>query len=181
MMDLPDTEEELAARPELVATGQTLDLIKAIKKFFAPTDHDVERVVEGGGRILRSPQSHLYLDRPYAAGFAPPEQAEAAERLGFANYRPGGVEHAASWDPAAHAIPDSCVAGVEATVFAEQFKGFDDVTVLLLPRLASVAEAAWCGRVPDWAEYRERLARHGRVWERLGLNYFASTEVPWVA
>ncbi|MEU1470000.1 family 20 glycosylhydrolase [Streptomyces sp. NPDC005761] len=179
MMDLPDTEEELAARPELVAVGQSLPFIKALKKFFAPADHDVARVVEGGGRVLLSPQSHLYLDRPYAAGFAPPEQAEAAGRLGFASYRPRGIEHTASWDPAAHAIPDDCVAGVEATVFAEQFKGFDDVIVLLLPRLASVAEAAWCGRAPEWPEYRGRLARHARVWNQRGLPYFASTEVPW--
>ncbi|MEU1348360.1 family 20 glycosylhydrolase [Streptomyces sp. NPDC005795] len=179
MMDLPDTEEELAARPELVAAGQTLAFIKTLKKFFAPTDQDVARVVEGGGRVLLSPQSHLYLDRPYATRFAPPEQAEAAESLGFDSYRPRGVEHAASWEPAAYAIPDDCVAGVEATLFAERFEGFDDVTVLLLPRLASVAEAAWCGRAPEWAEYRERLGRHGRMWNERGLAHFATTEVPW--
>jgi hexosaminidase len=179
MMDLPDTEEELVGRPELVAAGRSLDFIKALKKFFAPTDHDLERAVEAGGRVLLSPQSHLYLDRPYAAEFAPPEQAEAAGRLGFGNYRPLGVQHAATWDPTAYAIPDACVGGVEATVFAEQFKGFDDVTVLLLPRLASVAEAAWCGRAPQWPEYRERLAHHGRLWNQRDLAYFASTEVPW--
>ncbi|MET7645442.1 family 20 glycosylhydrolase [Streptomyces sp. NPDC005426] len=180
MMDLPDTEEELANRPELVAAGHTPAFIKALKKFFAPTDHDVERVIEAGGKVLLSPQSHLYLDRPYAAEFTPPEQAEVAGHLGFGSYRPQGVQYAASWDPAAYPIPDACVAGVEATLFAEQFKGFDDVTVLLLPRLASVAEAAWCGRAPKWAEYRERLARHGRLWNQRGLNYHASTEVPWV-
>lgn len=179
MMDLPDTEEELAARPELLAAGHTVAFIKTLKKFFAPTDQDVARAVEGGGRVLLSPQSHLYLDRPYATECAPPEQAEAAGRLGFGNYRPRGVEHAASWDPAAYAIPDACVAGVEATLFAEEFEGFDDVTVLLLPRLASVAEAAWCGRAPAWAEYRERLGRHGRMWTERGLAHFSTTEVPW--
>lgn len=179
MMDLPDTGEELAGRPELVAAGHTPAFIRALKTFFAPTDHDVARVVEGGGRVLLSPQSHLYLDRPYAAECAPPGQAEAAGRLGFGGYRPRGVEYAASWDPASYAIPDACVAGVEATVFAERFKGFDDVIMLLLPRLASVAEAAWSGRAPEWAEYRERLARHGRVWNQRGLAHFASTEVPW--
>ncbi|MFI2780171.1 family 20 glycosylhydrolase [Streptomyces sp. ALB3] len=179
MMDLPDTEEELAGRPELVAAGHSMDFVKALKNFFAPTDHDLRRAVEAGGKVLLSPQSHLYLDRPYAAEFAPPEQAEAAGRLGFGNYRPLGVQHAAAWDPTAYPIPDTCVAGVEATVFAEQFEGFDDVTVLLLPRLASVAEAAWCGRAPRWTEYRERLAHHGRLWNQRNLAYFASTEVPW--
>ncbi|MFK0099851.1 family 20 glycosylhydrolase [Streptomyces sp. NPDC091040] len=179
MMDLPDTAEELAARPELVAAGRTMEIITALKNFFAPTDDDLRRTVEGGGRVLLSPQSHLYLDRPYAAEFAPPEQAAEAARLGFDGYRPLGVRHTAAWDPGACAVPDANVAGVEATVFAERFKGFEDVSVLLLPRLASVAEAAWCGRAPEWSEYRERLAHHGRVWADRGLPYFASTEVDW--
>lgn len=179
MMDLPDTAEELAARPELVAAGRTLEIIGALKRFFAPTDDDLGRTVEGGGRVLLSPQSHLYLDRPYAAEFAPPGQSGEAVRLGFDGYRPLGVRHTAAWDPGAYAIPDACVAGVEATVFAERFAGFADVSVLLLPRLASVAEAAWCGRAPEWTEYRERLAHHGRLWSDRDLSYFASTEVPW--
>ncbi|MFD5071145.1 family 20 glycosylhydrolase [Streptomyces sp. NPDC058369] len=179
MMDLPDTPEELAARPELVAAGRSMEIIAALKKFFAPTDDDLRRVVESGGRVLLSPQSHLYLDRPYAAGFAPPEQAAEAARLGFDGYRPLGVRHTAAWDPGAYAVPDANVAGVEATVFAERFKGFEDVSLLLLPRLPSVAEAAWCGQAPAWEEYRARLAHHGRLWTDRDLPYFASTEVAW--
>lgn len=179
MMDLPDTSEELAGRPELATAGMTPEIVGALKSFFAPTDQDVERVVEAGGRILLSPQSHLYLDRPYAAESVPPEQAGTAGRLGFTAYRPRSIRHTASWDPSAYPVPDASVAGVEATVFAERFKGFEDVTVLLLPRLASVAEAAWCGRAPQWTEYRERLARHGRLWTQRGLAYLPGTEVPW--
>ncbi|WNI21537.1 family 20 glycosylhydrolase [Streptomyces sp. ITFR-16] len=179
MMDLPDTPEELAARPELVAAGRTMEINRALKTFFAPTDDDVTRIVEAGARVLLSPQSHLYLDRPYATRFAPSDRAEATARLGFGGYRPLGVQHTASWDPSAYGLPDECVAGVEATVFAEQFKGFDDVSVLLLPRLASVAEAAWCGHAPRWPEYRERLAHHARLWTARALPYFPTTEVPW--
>ncbi|MFF1921222.1 family 20 glycosylhydrolase [Streptomyces sp. NPDC058221] len=179
MMDLPDTQEQLANRPELLAAGHSVEFIQALKTFFAPTNDDVGRVIAGGGRLLLSPQSHLYLDRPYAAEFAPPEQAEAAGALGFGNYRPSGVRHTAAWEPALCGVPEASIAGVEATVFAERFRGLDDVTVLLLPRIASVAEAAWCGRAPEWAEYRTRLAHHGRVWSERGLAYFATTEVPW--
>ncbi|MEU0740800.1 family 20 glycosylhydrolase [Streptomyces sp. NPDC006134] len=179
MTDLPDTEEELARRPELLAAGHTLEFIKALKRFFAPADHDVARVVEGGGRLLLSPQSHLYLDRPYAPEVAPPHQAGHAARLGFAAYRPRGVRHTALWDPASHGIPDARIAGVEATLFGESVEAFDDLTTLLLPRLASVAETAWAGRAPDWADHRSRLARHGRLWRERGLAYLASTEIPW--
>jgi hexosaminidase len=179
MMDLPDTEEELARRPELLAAGYTLDLVKALKRFFAPTDHDLARVLDGGGRVLLSPQSHLYLDRPYAPDVTPPGQSETAARLGFTAYRPRDVRHTAAWDPAAHGIPDERIAGIAATVFGESIEGLDDLTTLLLPRLPSVAHAAWTGRAPDWDVHRDRLARHGRLWRERGLRYLASTEIPW--
>ncbi|MFJ6614773.1 family 20 glycosylhydrolase [Streptomyces sp. NPDC091289] len=179
MMDLPDTSEELAARPELLAAGQTPEFIAALKSFFAPSDHDLARILDGGGRVLLSPQSHLYLDRSYAPEIVPPAQASTAARLGFATYRPLGVEHTARWDPASHGIPEDQVAGVEATVFAESVKSLDDVTTLLLPRLPSVAAAAWTGRAPDWDDHRTRLAHHGRLWEQRGLAYLASTEIAW--
>lgn len=180
MMDLPDTADEIAARPELVAAGTTLEFVQALKSFFAPTDQDLARILDGGGRVLLSPQSHLYLDRAYAPEIVPAGREEDAARLGFPTYRPLGVEHTAAWDPASHGIPEDRVAGVEATVFAESVESLDDVTTLLLPRLASVATAAWSGRAPDWTGHRARLAHHGRLWEQRGLAYLPSTEVPWV-
>ncbi|MCG8968699.1 family 20 glycosylhydrolase [Streptomyces sp. CL12-4] len=179
MMDLPDTEEELARRPELLAAGYTLDLVKALKRFFAPSDHDLARVLDAGGRVLLSPQSHLYLDRPYAPDVTPPDQAETAARLGFTAYRPRGVRHTADWDPAAHGVPEERIAGIAATVFGESIDEFDDLTTLLLPRLPSVAHTAWTGRAPGWDTHRDRLARHGRLWRDRGLRYLASTEIPW--
>ncbi|MFE4256542.1 family 20 glycosylhydrolase [Streptomyces sp. NPDC056910] len=179
MMDLPGSAEELAARPELAASGLTMEIVSALRAFFAPSDHDVERVLAGGGRLLLSPQSHLYLDRRYAAEVTPPGQAEAAARLGFPHYRPRDVRHTASWDPASHGIPDESVAGVEATLFGETLRGVDDLTTLLLPRLGSVAETAWSGRPPLWAEYRGRIARHAPLWRERGLVHFAAEDVPW--
>ncbi|MEU8709120.1 family 20 glycosylhydrolase [Streptomyces sp. NPDC048565] len=179
MMDLPDTPEELADRPELLAAGHTPELIAALKNFFAPSDDDLARILEGGARVLLSPQSHLYLDRAYTPEVVPPAQAADAGRLGFPSYRPLGVRHTAAWDPASHAVPDDRVAGVEATVFAESVEGLDDVTFLLLPRLPSVAEAAWTGRPPHWDGHRHRLALHARLWQQRGLSHFASTEIPW--
>ncbi|MDN3260860.1 family 20 glycosylhydrolase [Streptomyces sp. CSDS2] len=179
MMDLPDTEEELADRPELPAAGHTLDLIRALKAFFAPADGDLARVVDGGGHVLLSPQSHLYLDRPYTPDVIPAGQKGSAARLGFATYRPRGVEHTAAWDPASHGVPDARIAGIEATLFGESIEGLNDLTILLLPRLTSVAETAWSGRAPEWESHRARVARHARLWQDRGLTYLASTEIPW--
>ncbi|MFD4231569.1 family 20 glycosylhydrolase [Streptomyces sp. NPDC058545] len=179
MMDLPGTAEELADRPELVATGLTMEVVGALKTFFAPSDHDVERVLAGGGWLLLSPQSHLYLDRRYAPEVTPADQAEVAARLGFPHYRPRSVEHTASWDPASHGIPDERIAGVEATLFGETLQGLDDLTTLLLPRLGSVAEVAWSGKAPEWSEHRTRIAQHARLWHERGLAHFAAQDVPW--
>ncbi|MDQ0792369.1 family 20 glycosylhydrolase [Streptomyces sp. B1I3] len=180
MMDLPDTQDELDARPELLALGHTMEFIRALKAFFAPTGHDVTRVLDGGGRLLLSPQSHLYLDRPYAPGVVPSGRAEDAARLGFGSYRPRDIRHTAAWNPSSHAIPDARIAGIEATVFGESVEGFDDMTTLLLPRLASVADIAWTGRAAEWEDHRTRLAHHGRFWEERGLAYLASTEIAWL-
>ncbi|MEW5538513.1 family 20 glycosylhydrolase [Streptomyces cyaneofuscatus] len=141
---------------------------------------DPDDILDAGGRVLLSPQSHLYLDRAYASEIVPAGREGDAARLGFPTYRPLGVEHTAAWDPASHGIPEDRVAGVEATVFAESVESLDDVTTLLLPRLASVAAAAWSGRAPDWTGHRARLAHHGRLWEQRGLAYLPSTEIPWV-
>ncbi|MBD2895175.1 Beta-N-acetylhexosaminidase [Actinomadura sp. RB99] len=178
MMDLPRTQEDLDARPELLAAGCTLARTKALTRFFAPTDGDLDRIVRGGGRVLLSPQSHLYLDRPYDPAIVPPGQAETGARLGFA-YRPRDVRYAASWDPSAYGLPPDRVAGVEATLFAEDFQGFDDHTALLLPRLPGVAEAAWSPSPPSWDEYRERLARQSVLWRERGLTALRSTEIDW--
>lgn len=180
MMELPSDQAALDARPELVAQGQTMAFVEALRRFFAPADEDLERIVSGGGKVLLSPQSHLYLDRPYASGVVPREQSEEAARLGFPSYPARSVRYTAAWDPSAHGVPEESVAGVEATVFHESVRGLADLTFLLLPRLASVAETAWTGRPPVWEEYRERLAAHGRLWRERGLTHLAGTEIDWV-
>ncbi|MER5441598.1 family 20 glycosylhydrolase [Streptomyces sp. NPDC002790] len=180
MMDLPDTPDELAARPDLASTGHGVEVFRALKRFFGPSDHDVRRILDGGGQILLSPQSHLYLDRRYAPETLPEDVRAAVADVGFATYRPRSTEYAAQWSPDLHGIPADRVAGVEATLFAEQLTGFEDISTLLLPRLAGVAEVAWTGRAPDWSEFRGRLAAHARWWAERGLPYAATTDVPWV-
>ncbi|MFI8946987.1 family 20 glycosylhydrolase [Streptomyces sp. NPDC053750] len=180
MMDLPATADDLAERPDLLAAGFTPELVAAMRRFFAPSADDLQRVLAGGGRVILSPQSHLYLDRRYAAAVVPPERAADAARLGFPSYRPRDVRHTAVWDPAGHGIPDDRIAGVEATVFGESLRSIDDLTTMLLPRLASVAETAWSGRPAAWDAHRATLARHGRLWRQRRLAYFPATDVPWL-
>ena len=73
------------------------------------------------------------------------------------------------------------VARVEAAVWAETIANFDDLSFLLLPRLAGVADKAWsASQIAGWTDHRERLARHGRLWAQDDLSYFRTSTVNWL-
>ena len=59
--------------------------------------------------------------------------------------------------------------------WCETVRDVDDLTFLLLPRLAGTAEKAWgpAGAV-TWPEHRDALAQHARLWKQDGLNFFSA-------
>jgi hexosaminidase len=164
--------------------------------------HDVETVAAASVPVIVSPLGHCYLDVPYAEPPADAAQADTAQadrhgRLGLRVYAPKTVAESFEWEPAEALGPGRAaqVAGVEAAIWAETISGFDDLTFLLLPRLAGVAHRAWsvpdlagpelagrelASRVPaGWAGHRDRLARHGKLWAQDGLTYFLASTVDW--
>jgi hexosaminidase len=155
------------------------ELVGAVKSQFAETANDIPRVLEGRGRVLLSPQSHLYLDRPYDPAVVPVEQAAEVGRLGLPVYRAQTLEDHASWDPASHGLPDEHIAGVETALWGETITGFDDACMLLLPRLPATADTAWHGTPAPWADHRDRLVRQARIWRDRRLPFLAGREVPW--
>ncbi|WP_436775239.1 family 20 glycosylhydrolase, partial [Yinghuangia sp. YIM S09857] len=155
------------------------ELHAAVTAFFAPTADDLDRIVAGGGRVVLSPQSHVYLDRPHDPALTAAEQAETVARLGMPVYEARGVRTMADWNPADHGVPEAQVAGIEAALWAESITCFDDLTTLLLPRLPAVAETAWSGGPAEWSDYSARLARHAELWEQRGLAYLKTTEIDW--
>ncbi len=137
--------------------------------------------VERGARVLLSPASHLYLDRPYAESPTDPDQQAWRDRLGLSVYPRMTVEESFAWDPAgALDLPDDAVAGVEAAVWCETIETVDELEFMLLPRLAGVAERAWS--VPPgsaWDEFRPRLGPQSTIWNAWGWRYFTSSLVAW--
>lgn len=112
-----------------------------------------------GVRVVLSPDTHVRLDGP------------------------AGVRDCCAWDPASHVpgLPGAAVVGVEAVVRTRDVRDLDELMTLLLPRLAAVAEVGWSAPARrDWARFRERLAHHGVLWERAGLEWTPSPEVDWV-
>lgn len=130
------------------------------------------RAAREGARLLMSPGSKAYLDMKYDASF--PLGLEWAGRI--------EVRDAYDWEPTTliEGLPAESVIGVEAAVWTETLRTVDDLTTMLLPRLAAVAEVAWTPpEVRDWADFRGRLARHGQFWDHLGVAWYRSPQVDW--
>lgn len=136
-----------------------------------PTE-DVVAAVRAGARLLLSPASRVYLDMKYRPGFE--------LGLQWAGYTE--LRDAYEWEPAGVVpeVREQDVVGVEAAVFTETLATRSDLLVMLLPRLAAVAEVAWTPRSGrHWPGFADRVAALARVWERDGLVWHRSPGVEW--
>ena len=158
-------------------------LAPMIKKNIARSREDVERALKFSIPILLSPLSHAYFDVPYAEPSADPDQEERRHRVGLRAYAPKTIAETFDWDPAEALGPNTSLtnlAGVGAAIWAETIKDFADLTFMLLPRLAGIAEKGWSDtHASSWAGHRTRLAAHGQLWTQDGLTYFKSSTVDW--
>ncbi len=130
------------------------------------------RAAREGARILLSPGSKVYLDMKYGPGF--PLGLEWAGHV--------ELRDAYDWEPATlvDGLPPEAVAGVEAAVWTETLRTLDDLTTMLLPRLAAVAEVAWSApERRDFDDFTARLTTHGRHWDRLGLVWHRTPQGRW--
>ncbi len=130
----------------------------------------VVAAAQAGARVLMSPADHAYLDMQYVPG-----HPLGQDWAGYVELR-----DAYEWDPAATipGLDPAAVIGVEAAIWTETLRTRDDVTSMLLPRLAAVAEVAWSSSV-GWESFRDRVAPHAAAWDRAGLAWHASPQVDW--
>jgi hexosaminidase len=143
---------------------------------------DLQTAAAASARVIVSPQSHCYLDVPYADPLADPAQADRLARLGPRLYAPQTLADSFAWDPgeALGLSGRPQVGGVEAAVWAETVADFADLSFLLLPRLPGIAHKAWSDQqAASWTEHRDRLARHARFWAQDDLTYFRAAAVRW--
>lgn len=156
-------------------------LVDQAAKTAALAPQDGPRAVAAGIPLILSPSSPLYLNRGYAEPSADPAQTDAGVRLGFPDYAPENTAALADWDPfawVAENVPGAAIAGVEAAIWGETVESFDDLALLLLPRLAVVAERAWSPAVSPWESVAARLRCNDEVWARMGFGaWYRSVEV----
>ncbi|MFT4305664.1 MAG: family 20 glycosylhydrolase [Microbacterium sp.] len=180
-----DTDDEVPARDveDASHSGIPADVLTMLKHYFAKASGDSARTAEKGARVLLSPNSHTYLDRPHAESSLNEEQEQVRGRLGLAHYPPTPLEVYVDWNPyevvAAELRPQ--IVGVEGAVWCETVTSTADLEMLLLPRLPGIAEAAWTppNTERDLAVYRGRLAHHAALWDRAGWNWFEADTVDW--
>ena len=136
---------------------------------------DVENTtmgVEKGAQVLMSPAARAYLDMQY----------DSTTHLGlhWAGYIE--VDHGYDWDPATlvEGITKENILGIEAPLWSETVTNIDEVEYMTFPRLPGYAEIGWTAPAErNWDEYKTRLAKHGKRFEALGIDYYKSALVPW--
>lgn len=138
----------------------------------------VVRAAEAGARVVMSPGDRAYLDQKY--------DASSPVGLEWAGHIP--APRALAWDPedVVPGLDPAAIAGVEAAVWSETTRDLEQVTWLLLPRLAGVAEVAWAerGHRPDddaraWGALARRLRPQTRVWDEAGLTWRRTPDTLW--
>ncbi|MEV7973387.1 family 20 glycosylhydrolase [Cellulomonas sp. NPDC089187] len=125
-----------------------------------------------GARFIMSPGSKAYLDMKYHEGFP--------LGLQWAGFVPLQVSY--EWEPTAliDGVPAEAVLGVEAAVWTETLRTLDDLTTMLLPRLAAVAEVAWTpADRRDWDDFAQRIAALAPDWRARGLAFHPAEPVAW--
>lgn len=130
------------------------------------------QAVRQDARVIASPAKHAYLDMQYH------EQSPLG--LHWAAYVE--ARDAYEWDPAAEleSVPEQSVLGVEAPLWSETLLTLDDIAYMTFPRLTAIAEIGWSPQAArDWDSYRARVAAHGARWDRMGINYYRSPQIPW--
>lgn len=144
--------------------------------------HDVPAALAQGAKLLISPTSRVYLDRPHAVASTDPAQEEQRARVGMPVYPPASLQDGVEWDPVddtAGVEGDEQIAGVEGAVWCETVTNRDDLDFLLMPRLGGVGEKAWAARgTTHWEDYVRRLTPHTGAWDRRGWAWFRSSEIP---
>ncbi|MFN7143915.1 MAG: beta-N-acetylhexosaminidase [Myxococcota bacterium] len=128
-------------------------------------------VTEGGG-LISSPAEHCYLDM---------RQDEHAE---FGQTWAGriDVERAYAWDPVPDGVAEADVLGVEGALWTEYVDDEVKLDLMAWPRLVSLAEVGWTADDQTlWPTFEPRLAWHGARLEVLGVGFYRSPGVDWVA
>lgn len=119
-------------------------------------------------RLVMSPSAHTYLDMRHHA-----DDAFGRRWAGHID-----LDTAYGWDPGAllPGVGDDRIAGVEAPLWTEKVRTFEQVQTLCFPRLLCLAEVGWTPQAErDWERFRPRLAAATDRLDADGVTVYRST------
>lgn len=125
-----------------------------------------------GAKLIMSPAKKVYLDMKYTP----------STELGLTWAAIIEIRASYDWDPATYiaGVTETDIVGVEAPLWSETIRNLSAAQYLAMPRLPAVAEVAWSPQsARRWDDFRVRLAAHAPRWRLLGINYYASPQIPW--
>jgi hexosaminidase len=128
--------------------------------------------LRSGAKVIASPAPKVYIDMKYT------NDTELGLKWAGANE----VRVSYDWDPATYTagLTEADIVGVEAPLWAETIRNLGAAQFLAMPRLPSIAEVGWTAQsARNWEDFRVRLAAHAPRWRLLGINYYASPQIPW--
>jgi hexosaminidase len=143
----------------------------SVAQYWAHAEN-AQRAVEQGCRVIMSPAERCYLDMKY----------DTATVLGlkWAGYI--GLDKAYGWNPETMVpgISGRDILGVESPLWSETVTTIGEIEQMAFPRLIAHAEIGWSRPdLRDWDDYLQRLAHHGMMLDKLGVNYYRSPLVDW--
>jgi len=135
-------------------------------------DEGTARAAAAGAQVIMSPADRTYLDMKYTA-----DSPLGLDWAGLID-----ITRAYDWDPATRlpGVGEEALLGVEAALWSETLRTFDDVLSMTFPRLPAIAEIGWSPRAThDWPSFRQRLAGYGPRWTRQAIAFHRSPEIDW--
>jgi hexosaminidase len=178
-----DVHEAESMDYDAVSSMVPAELLPILVEGLKRAAHDAPRALAQGARLLVSPTTWLYFDRPHADASSDAAQEDMRMRVGLPVYPAVSIRHGVEWDPVKNTPgveSDAQIAGVEAAIWCETIATADELEFMLLPRLSGAAEKAWSHQTStDWSEYAARLGRQSTTWQQRSWNWHRSVEVDW--
>lgn len=117
-----------------------------------------------GNKVIMSPGTHCYFDKYQSMSIA-------SEPLAIGGYIP--VSKVYEFDPLLGLNSDESknILGLQANVWTEYIKDFNQVQYMLLPRLAALAEVGWTYGEKNEDEFISRLKQLTRRYDAMSYQY----------
>lgn len=147
----------------------TADLSESSITQWWNSKENAQQGIEQGMPIIVSLAQRAYLDMKYD------ENSELGLR--WAGYIP--VDKAYQWFPEDEFDPKH-ILGVEAPLWSETIRTFDELSYLAFPRVIGYAELGWSTKANrNWEDYRIRLAAQEAFLNSEGVNFYRSPKIDW--